>query len=273
MSLPFRRRWDSVQTSGSALFDLAWRPVQLGDTLISAENRKGGRLLESADGVKWRTLKSNRVPGLMASNATHTRALGFGAPHGGVDLLSTIDARAWKEIASFNQRFRAAQPFEIVSIGRWWMLIGYQYRSGSMQLTTWWSADLQHWMSRAIGAPRNSRIRSVGPSIAATGDRVVLVDRNDGSVTIWRRPATAPELETVSGVLQSSGGPEGTGSIVRTVKAFRGTQLVGDVDVAADGSYALDLPPGRYELRTECQKKRITVRRKAITWTDTCQIK
>ncbi len=217
-----------------------------------------------------------RTIGRMASDRSRRvlYAIQFEPAHDepGGAIFRTRDGRRWREVTSFSRRFPDGNPDDMVQSGRWWVYGGNEGGLRRRQ-TMWVTPDLEHW----IEMPKP--LRAAGPSgvsVVAHGKTVVgylYSIAGPGSLWIWHRPARIPELVRVSGVVRSAGGPSGTGSIVDAVRVFRGTELVDEVAVAADGAYALDLPPGRYELRTACQRMPITVRTTPIRWSDVCSIR
>lgn len=250
--------------------------ARLADEFLASDYRRvPTRVLASSDGLAWHAIRSNRAPDLIGSNDEHTQVLGI-ALRRGAHLYSTRDAKAWSEVYSFHTRFPAAQPYAIEASGRWWILSGNQYASGTVQPEIWVSADLEHWIQRPIGLPRSARLLQRSLLLAARDNRVVALDQDQRSVLVWHRPRHVPTLVRVSGVWTGVGGPAPgalrpmRGSIVARSATGR---TIERTETDEFGRYAFDLPPGRYVLTTSCETTTVPVIKQTVHPKIVCNMK
>ena len=272
------RRWTRLaDPNPSPLIIGAFNAIRIGGRWLALVDENGDRRLStSLDREHWAAPTSNapRLIDDLVADRAGSRALVIEYQTDrtlGDRLWSTRDGTQWSEVGSFARRYPNATVDRLVQSGDWWVLGGF--RGTKRETPTMWATrDFVHWMSVAVS--RSGRSAAV-PNLAAQGDRVIGLASEDTELVIWHRPRRAPTLVTLSGEARSVGGDATkNASIVRSVRVegAAGREIT-RVQVSADGHYAVDLPPGRYQLRTECMQRSVTLRRADVRRNLVCQIR
>lgn len=184
------RRWSARRAPYVPLARLGSRAV----TLTSVSTMQPNRVATSSDLRHWKVLPGPLPPRLgrpLVAGPARRRVLliQYGADPNlaGERLWTSIDARTWTEVDSFQRRFPTGNPDHLVPSGTWWVLGGNRGGGQQRRATMWTTPDLVHWieMPATLRGPAN---RGDGVLLAASGSTVVGVANRPGYLWIWRRP-------------------------------------------------------------------------------------
>ena len=277
------RRWTRLaDPNPSRLIIAAFHAVRVdGRWLALADENGARRLYTSPDREHWAPLASNAPPliDLLVPDRVRRRVLTVqyqsrpvGVPPAADSVWSTATGAVWSELSAFRERYPDARVESITTSGSW-LVFGGDLTVIPDSARMWASPDLRRW----IELPSALRGRnSTGSLVPLVSHRNIVVGLPSDSVSywLWHRPRRASTLVTLTGIARSSGGPLGVESIVHSVRVQdAGGREITRVQVSADGHYAVDLPPGRYQLRTECMRDRVTLRRADVRRNLVCSIR